>query len=79
MDLASVKLTEEQMREAEQHYKQIDEKEAEESGENVREDEDSNDAAQEEESKEPGQTSEDQPTQLAKKLSLGKQQRTVSI
>ena len=72
MDKASVKLTEEQMREAEEHYKQIDEGRVE-GVENVNEEgEDANDG-QEEEKKEDGQTFEDQPTQLAKKLNLKKQ------
>ena len=72
MDKASVKLTEEQMREAEEHYKQIDEGRVD-GVENVNEEgEDANDG-QEEEKKEDGQTFEDQPTQLAKKLNLNKQ------
>lgn len=75
MDKASVKLTEEQMREAEQHYKQIDEGRVD-GVENVNEEGEGANNGQEEEKKEDGQTIEDQPTQLAKKLNLNKQQRT---
>ena len=75
MDKASVKLTEEQMREAEQHYKQIDEGRVD-GVENVNEEGEGTNNGQEEEKKEDGQTIEDQPTQLAKKLNLNKQQRT---
>ena len=72
MDKASVKLTEEQMREAEQHYKQIDEGRVD-GVENVNEEGEGTNNGQEEEKKEDGQTIEDQPTQLAKKLNLNKQ------
>ena len=75
MDKASVKLTEEQMREAEQHYKQIDEGRVD-GVENVNEEGEGANNGQEEEKKEDGQTIEDQPTQLAKKLNLNKQQRS---
>ena len=61
MDKASVKLTEEQMREAEQHYKQIDEGRVD-GVENVNEEGEDANNGQEEEKKEDGQTIEDQPT-----------------
>ena len=61
MDKASVKLTEEQMREAEQHYKQIDEGRVD-GVENVNEEGEGANNGQEEEKKEDGQTIEDQPT-----------------
>ena len=61
MDKASVKLTEEQMREAEQHYKQIDEGRVD-GVENVNDEGDGANNGQEEEKKEDGQTIEDQPT-----------------
>ena len=49
MDKASIKLTEEQMRDAEEHYKQIDENKANADGvENVREDDENNDNREEE-------------------------------
>ena len=60
------------MREAEQHYKQIDDVRTD-GVENVNDEGDGANDGQEEEKKDDGQTNEDQPTLLAKKLKLNKQ------